>query len=84
MSLTRRLQVLIDEDQYQRLTHTATAEGCSVGSLIRRAIDLTWSEPDATRMRAAESVFSAALMPVPELVADLRQEIGQAHSGRFT
>lgn len=82
MALTHRLQLLLEEEQYQRLAHRAKSQGCSVGALIRQAIHLAWTEPDVARRQAAESILGAEPMRVPD-PADLREEIANAHTGRF-
>lgn len=47
--LTRRLQVLIDEERYERLKREAEAAGAPVGELVRRAIDREYPTGDDNR-----------------------------------
>ena len=82
MSLTRRLQVLLDEDQHARLAERAATEGRSVGALVREAIDLAWVAPDTRKQQALDQIFSAARMPVPD-PEHLRLELDEARAGRF-
>lgn len=41
-TLTRRLQVLVDEVRYRRLESIATRQRTSVGTLVREALDRTY------------------------------------------
>jgi len=82
MSLTHRLQLLLEPAQYERLSQRARSEGRSVGSLVREAIDRAWAEPDAARRAAADAILQADRMPVPD-VADLRRELADDRSHRF-
>ncbi len=54
--LTRRTQILLDEDRYTRLSAEAESRGSSVAGLIREAIDQTFPATSADR-RAAASEF---------------------------
>lgn len=82
MSLTHRLQLLLEPAQYERLSLRAQSEGRSIGSLVREAIDRAWAEPDAARRAAADIVLQADPMDVPD-VADLRRELDELRAGRF-
>jgi len=80
MLKSRRLQVLVDEDQYHRLEAAAARRKVSVAVVVREALDEKLpSAPDARR-RAGERILSAAPMPVgsPE---ELRDEL-EALRGR--
>lgn len=82
MSLTHRLQLLLDDAQYERLAHRSSVEGRSIGALVRDAIDASWVEVDVRRRAAADVVLSADPMPVPE-PEDLRRELDEMRAGRF-
>jgi len=62
--LNRRLQVLIDDDRWERLQRRSAETGASVGELVRRAIDdgLPGSDEDAAA--AGARFLAAAPMPV--------------------
>jgi len=80
MLKSRRLQILVDEDQYRRLEAVAAQRKVSVAVVVREALDDKLpSGPDARR-RAMEVILSAPPMPVgsPE---ELRQEL-EALRGR--
>lgn len=83
MSLTHRLQLLLDEEQYQRLLSRSEAEGRSMGAIVREAIDLVWVDADTRKRSAAEAILAASPMPVPE-PEDLRVELDDARAGRFS
>lgn len=82
MSLTHRLQILLDEHQHARLTERAAAEGRSVGALVREAIDLAWIAPDTRKQQALDQILSAAPMQVPN-PEELRLELDEARAGKF-
>jgi hypothetical protein len=74
MSMTHRLQILLDEDRHQRVVALAQARGVSVAAVIREAIDR--GLPSAARRRevAADRILSAEPMDVPE-VGELIDEL---------
>jgi hypothetical protein len=67
MSMTHRLQILLDEDRHQRVVALAQARGVSVATVIREAIDR--GLPSAARRRevAAERILAAEPMDVPDI-----------------
>jgi hypothetical protein len=78
MPLDRRLQLLIDEERYERVAARAKERGMSVGAVIREAIDV--AIPDAARRRAAgERILAAEPIPVPATVEELKAEIDEMH-----
>lgn len=82
MSLTHRLQLLLDDSQYERLAHRSSVEGRSIGALVREAIDASWVEVDVRRRLAGEVILNADPMPVPD-PEDLRRELDEMRSERF-
>lgn len=82
MSLSHRLQLLLDEEQYARLAQRSEVEGRSIGALVREAIDLAWTQDDARRREAAAVILSAPPMPVPD-ADQLRRELDELRAGRF-
>jgi hypothetical protein len=78
MPFDRRLQLLIDEERYQRVAARARERGLSVGAVIREAIDV--AVPDLARKRAAASaILAAEPIPVPETVEELKAELDAMH-----
>lgn len=51
---TRRLQVLVDEERWERLELQAKRRGTSVALLVREAIDVAFGTPEPTAADAAE------------------------------
>jgi predicted DNA-binding protein len=49
--LTRRTQILLDEERYRRLQEQADESGRSVGSVIREAIDAKLGGDERARRR---------------------------------
>ena len=77
--LTRRLHVLLDEEQYQRVAHQATSRGVSVATVVREAIDRGLTTTTNDRRRAAgRRLLAAEPMDVPDRVEDLRTELDEA------
>lgn len=80
-SLTRRTQLLLDEERYERLARKSEATGSSVAELIRRAIDVAYPEAGADRRRAAaDRLLAAEPMPVkdwPEMKREIRDEMAK-------
>lgn len=76
------MQLLLEPEQYDRLAERSRAEGRSMGSLIREAIDLAWVAPEAQRQAAAKLILGAEPMEVPSPDA-LRRELDEARAGRF-
>ena len=76
--LDHRLQILLDEERYQKVVREADRRGTSVAAVIREAIDRL---PDTSeRQRAAiAAILGAEPMSVPDDPADLRQELDEAH-----
>lgn len=62
--LNRRLQVLVDDERFERLTRESERIGAPVGELVRRAIDHEFPGigPHAERERAGRELLA---MPPP-------------------
>lgn len=78
--LSRRLQILLDDERYERLSRRAAQRGMSIGMLVRDAIDATYPTVDAERRSAADAILAAEPMPVPKDPADLKREILETRS----
>lgn len=62
--LTRRLQVLIDDDRYERLRRESERTGAPIGAIVRAAIDeRVGRAPDLEEMRAAARLILNAPRP---------------------
>lgn len=61
LRLSRRLQILIDDQRFERLERAAHERSLSVGAFVREAIDEILDGPDrATRRKAAFEAFVQA------------------------
>ena len=82
MHMSHRLQILLDEEQYDRLAQRAKAQGRSIGALIREAIDHMWTGTDIRKAALLDAILADAPMPVPE-PADLALELDEIRGSRF-
>ncbi len=78
MSMNRRLQLLLDEDRYQKVAAIAAREQRSVASVVREAIDRALSPEADRRAAAGRAILEADPAPVPD-VDDLRAELAGLH-----
>ncbi len=72
--LERRLQILLDQARFDRVSAEAARRGASVASVIREAIDRAYPVDADARAAAAASVLAAPDMPVPD-ARQLRAEL---------
>lgn len=77
-NLERRVQLLLDEPRYRKLTSEAKRRRLSVAAVIREAIDHLPAHADQRRAAIAE-VLAAEPMALPFDPADLRRELDTAH-----
>jgi len=64
--LTRRTQLLLDDDLHRRLRETAAQRGISIGALIREAIDEKLARVQESRSEAFAKLLAAEPMPVED------------------
>lgn len=64
--LTRRTQLLLDDELHRRLRETAAQRGISMGALIREAIDEKLASVQDTRVKAIDKLLAAEPMPVED------------------
>lgn len=82
LMLTRRLQILLDDDRYDRLARQASERGTSIATLVREAIDSRFPLVEARRGAAAEVILAAEPMDLPDQPSDLKREIAEVRAGR--
>jgi hypothetical protein len=63
--MERRLQLLLDEERYSRLSAESRESGRSIASLIREAIDTRWDADAARHQAAAQRVLDWVTPPTP-------------------
>lgn len=78
--LEKRLQVLLDEQRWKRLSSYAAERNVSVGSVVREALDRAIPASTDERRAAARRILAAEPMDVPRPAA-LRREL-EAFRGR--
>lgn len=76
--LSRRLQILLDDERYERLAHQAAERGTSIATLVREAIDSRYPPVDPRRQGAVSAILAAAPMAVPDDPADLKRELAES------
>jgi predicted transcriptional regulator len=76
--LDHRLQILLDEEQYQKVARLARSRGTSVAAVIRDAID-TFPVSMQRRDAAIAAILAADPVPLPEDPRELRAELDEAH-----
>ncbi|MBA3245202.1 MAG: antitoxin [Actinobacteria bacterium] len=81
MPLTRRLQILLDEERHERLQRASRERRQSVGALVRAAIDQALPGDEERRRLAGNAILEAEPMDVPADPADLRRELDEARAG---
>lgn len=74
----RRLQLVLDEGRYARLTREAARRGISMAAVVREAIDALPAQDG--RRSAIEAVLAAEPMDLPFDPADLRRELDDTRS----
>lgn len=79
--LERRLQILLDDERYRRVSAQARRRGVSVARVIREAIDAYVPGSESKRAAAARKILAAERLPAPDLRA-LRRELDELRSGK--
>jgi len=79
--LERRLQVLLDEARWKRLSAHAADRNLSVGAVVREALDRAIPASRDERRSAARRILAAEPMSVPPPTA-LRRELDELRDRR--
>jgi plasmid stability protein len=82
-SLTRRTQLLLDDDLHRRLREIAAERGISMGALIREAIGEKLSSVQDARARAIDELLAAEPMPVEDWPVMKRELIEDMYTDTF-
>ena len=77
-NLDRRVQLLLDEPRYRKVTREARRRNLSLAAVIREAIDRLPAEADRRRAAITE-ILAAEPMRLPADPAELRRELDGAH-----
>ncbi len=81
LMLTRRLQVLLDDDRFRRLEAEAERREVAIAVVVRDAIDSELTGPSTEERRAAARSFLAFdedQAPMPD-VHDLKADLATMH-----
>jgi hypothetical protein len=65
-TLTRRLQILLDEERYRQLERESQRSGRSIAALIRVAVDRAYGHDVGERHAAVQRFLDAPLAPVAD------------------
>jgi S-adenosylmethionine:diacylglycerol 3-amino-3-carboxypropyl transferase len=77
-ALERRLQLLLDQERYERLAARAKSEECSVAAVIREAIDQLFANQGVEDSAAAAAALLA--LPLPEQAGEGPEELKRAYA----
>lgn len=69
--LTHRLQLLLDDERYERVHALARQRGTSVAAVIREALDRGLPATQRRRSAAARRILTAESMETGDLLAEL-------------
>ncbi len=72
--LTRRLQILIDQERYERVERVAEQSHRSVAAAIREAIDLAYPPDLDEKAAAATAILASPQIELPD-VEELKSEL---------
>jgi Ribbon-helix-helix protein, copG family len=75
--LTHRLQILIDDERYQRVRALARQRGTSVATIIREALDRGLPATQRRRAAAARRILDAVPMETGDLLTELDELRGR-------
>lgn len=64
--MSRRVQILLDDERWDLLERESTRSGLSVAQLIRDAVDSRFGSDRPARREAFASILNAAPMPVDD------------------
>ena len=81
LMLSRRLQILVDEERFGRLERAAARRGSSVAAAVRDAIDAAYPSDTQEKRRAAKAILSAPQIDLPD-PSDLRRELDDVRTRR--
>lgn len=73
-TMSRRVQILIDEPRYEMLERESQRTGRSVADLIRESVDRVYGVDRSARRAALESLLAEEPMPVGDW-ADIKSDM---------
>lgn len=85
-TMTRRLQLLLDEERYERVAAEARRQRVSVATVIRDAIDESLTHPRRDKRAAAARILAADPIPVPpgdDLIEEIHRLRDERHNDLY-
>jgi len=84
VSKTRKIQVTLEEEDYEKLAHLASRQGKKLAAIVRESIQKYSLMPEAERARreALEELFSLPPTPAPETYRDWERQYGELKTGK--
>ena len=86
MAKTRKIQVTLNEEQYEQLYEIARRDDKKLAAVVRESIEQYCLAPDTERRKRAalDDLFGLEPTPVPEDYGDWEEEYGgrKAHSDK--
>jgi len=76
--LDHRVQILLDDERYQKVAREAKQRGVSIAAVFREALDRLPADAEVRRT-AIDAILAAESMSVPADPAELRRELNAAH-----
>jgi hypothetical protein len=73
--MSRRTQITLDDEQYERLQRISATTGLSMAELIRRALDKTYAEDGADALDATFGMWRDRT-DIDDLMQQLRPGLG--------
>lgn len=73
-TMTRRLQILVDEPRYALLERESERTGMSIAELVRDSVDRVYGVDRAARRAALDSILAEPPMPVEDW-GDMKQDM---------
>jgi len=83
MAKTRKVQVTLDNQEYEFLARIARREGKKLAAVVRESIQkyTVLPESERTKRKALEDLFSMPPTPVPERYGDWESEYNDLKKG---
>ena len=75
--LDRRVQILLDDERYEKVAREARRRHVSIAAVIRDALDRLPTDAEVRR-NAIDAILAAEPMPLPDDPAELRRELDAA------
>ena len=86
MTKTKKIQVTLEEDQYEFLAEIARRRNKKLAAVVRESIEKYCLSPETEqkKKRALEELSSAEQVPVPEKYEDWKRQYGSLKSKKRT